>query len=175
MPFGRHVRQCGFHPPAGRELEAWLLLASGVLRSSSRNQAGDERAEQSFAASARVMHELEKAEIEGQVVLRDAPMRAQPGTQQRPKALHRVDVDLAEAVPVLVAGLLAASMADGLVLVAPGGQARVDAVLWRFPGAVGNFTWKSDGSNLRSPTAAFPILRLFVKNTTLFCAKLGFI
>jgi len=32
-------------------------------------------------------------------------MRTQPGAQQRPKSFHGVDVDLAEAVPVLVAGM----------------------------------------------------------------------
>ncbi len=56
-------------------------------------------------------------------------MRAQPGAQQRPEPLHRVDVDVAEAVAVLVAGILAASVADRLVLVAPGWQARVDSML----------------------------------------------
>jgi hypothetical protein len=42
-------------------------------------------------------------------------VRAQPGSQQRPKALDGVDVDLAEPVPVLVAGILAAPVADRLV------------------------------------------------------------
>ena len=47
------------------------------------------------------------------------------------KTLHCVDVDLAEAVPVLVVGILAAGVANGLVPVAPGGQAGVDAILVR--------------------------------------------
>src|SRR3954462_10153012 len=55
-------------------------------------------------------------------------MRTQPGAEQRPDALHGVDVHLAEAVAVLVAGILAAAMADRLVPVAPGRQARVDVV-----------------------------------------------
>jgi len=79
------------------------LLGSGVVVSSSRNKAGDEGAQQGFAASARIMHELEEAEVERQLVLRDAPVRAQPGAQQRPEAFHGVDVDLAEAVAVFVA------------------------------------------------------------------------
>ncbi len=87
----------------------------------SRNQAGDEGAEQGFAASARIVHELEEAEVKRQLVLRDAAMRSQPGTQQRPEAFHGVDVDLAKPVPVLVAGILAAGVADGLVECAPGG------------------------------------------------------
>jgi len=109
----------------------WLLLGSGVVRGSSRNQAGDERAEQGFAAASRVVHELKEAEIERQLVLRDAAMRAQPGAQQRPEPFHCVDVDLAEAVPVLVAGVLAAGVADCFMPVALGGQAGVDGILVR--------------------------------------------
>ncbi len=44
---------------------------------------------------------------------------------------HRVDVHLAEPVPVLVAGILAAGVADRFMFVAPGWQARVDAILVR--------------------------------------------
>ena len=58
-------------------------MGSGVVVSSSHNQAGDEGAEQGFAASACVVDELEEAEVERQLVLRDAPVRAQPGAQQR--------------------------------------------------------------------------------------------
>src|ERR671914_1414913 len=85
------------------------------------DQGGDEGSEQSFAAAARVVHELEKAEVERQLVLRDAAVRAQPGAQQRPEALDGVDVHLAEAVAVLIARILAAPVADRLVPVAPGG------------------------------------------------------
>src|SRR3954464_3280501 len=56
-------------------------------------------------------------------------MRAEPGAQQGPGPLHGVDVDLAEAVAILVARVLPASVADRLVLVAPGWQAGVDVVL----------------------------------------------
>src|SRR4051794_41969379 len=56
-------------------------------------------------------------------------MRAEPGAQQGPRSLHGVDVDLAEAVAILVARILATSMADRLVLIAPGRQAGVDLVL----------------------------------------------
>jgi len=108
-----------------------LLSGSGVMIDTSPNQPSDKGAEQGFAAPARVVHELEEAEVERQFVLRDAPMRSQPGAQQRPKSFHGVDVDLAEPVPVLITGILAASVADGLVLVAPGGQARIDAIFVR--------------------------------------------
>jgi len=55
------------------------LSGSGVVAGTSRDQAGDEGVKQGFAASARVVHELKEAEINGQLVLRDARVRAQPG------------------------------------------------------------------------------------------------
>ncbi len=113
------------------DLSMWLLLGSGVVAGPSRHQAHDEGAEQGLAASACVVHELEEAEIERQLVLRDAAMRTQPGTQQRPKSFHRVDVDLAEAVPVLVAGIFASGVADGLVPIAPSWQAGIDCIFIR--------------------------------------------
>jgi len=79
-----------------------------VVAGVSRDQARDEGAEQGFAAMARVVHDLEEAKVERQLLLRKAPMWAAPGAQQR-----------AEPVPVLVAGILAAGVADRLVLVAP--------------------------------------------------------
>src|SRR3954451_19267371 len=85
----------------------------------SRNQACDKGAEQGSPTPARVVHELEEPEIERQLVLRDAPVRAEPGAQQGPEPLDGVDVHLAEAVPVLVAGILTPGMADCLMLIAP--------------------------------------------------------
>jgi len=74
------------------------------------------------------VHELEETEIEWQFVLRDAALRTQPGAQPRPEALDRIDMYLADAVAVLVAGLFAVGMADRLVAVAPGRQACIDVV-----------------------------------------------
>src|SRR3954454_873193 len=79
--------------------------------SGSYDQGGNECGEQGFAATACVVHELEEAEVVRQLVLRDAPVRAQPGAQQRPEPLDGVDVHLAEPIPVLVAGVFAAPMA----------------------------------------------------------------
>jgi len=45
-----------------------LLLGSGVVIGASRNQACDKGTEQGFAASASVVHKLEKAEVQGQLV-----------------------------------------------------------------------------------------------------------
>src|SRR3954471_17002468 len=94
-----------------------------------RDQASDQGPEQRLPAAPGVVHELEEAEVGGQLLLRDAPVRPQPGTQQRPEAFGRVDVHLAEPVAVLVAGVLAPGVADGLVPVAPVLQPGVDAVL----------------------------------------------
>src|SRR3712207_9557499 len=96
-------------------LPGWLLSGSRVVMGTSRHQGGDKGSEQGFAAAAGVVHELEEAEVERQLLLRDAPVRAEPGAQQRPEAFHGVDVDLAEAVAVFVAGVFAPPVADGLV------------------------------------------------------------
>jgi len=72
-------------------------------------------------------------------------VRAQPGAQQRPKAFHRVDVDLAKAVAVLVAGILAAPVTNGFVPVAPGWQAGVDAIFVR----VDEGAWGDSGADNR--------------------------
>src|SRR5215207_861381 len=106
----------------------WLLPGFGVVTGTSGDEARDEGAEESFAPAACVVHELEEAEIERQLVLRDAPVRAEPGAQQGPEPLDGVDVHFAEAVPVLVAGVFAAPVADRFVLIAPGGQAGVNAI-----------------------------------------------
>jgi transposase-like protein len=105
-----------------------LLPGSGVLASLS-HQGCDEGAEKGFAAAPGVVHELEESEIERQLLLRDAPVRPQPGAQQGPRPLHGVDVDLAEAVAILVARVLPAAVTDRLVPIAPGRQAGVDVVL----------------------------------------------
>ncbi len=78
------VRQPGVRSSPGKPhpKKPRLLSGSGVVAGTSRDQAGDEGVKQGFAASARVVHELKEAEIKVQLVLRDAPMRAQPGAQQ---------------------------------------------------------------------------------------------
>ena len=63
-----HLRQRCFIPR--------LLLGSGVMLGPLRNQAGDKGSEQGFAASTSVVHELKKAEIVRQLVLRDAAVRS---------------------------------------------------------------------------------------------------
>src|SRR4051794_12379189 len=57
---------------SGDTLSTRLLLGSGVVTGASRHQGGDKGSEQGFAAAAGVVHELEEAEVERQLVLRDA-------------------------------------------------------------------------------------------------------
>src|SRR3954454_18304609 len=115
------------------------LVGFRGVGSASCDQGGDECAKQGFAPAACVVHELEEAKIERQLVLRDAPVRAKPGAQQGPEPLDGVDVHLAEAVAILVAGVFAAPVANRLVLVAPALQAGVDAILVGMDeGALGN-------------------------------------
>src|SRR5947209_6899785 len=95
----------------------------------SRHQGGDEFAEEGSASAPGVVHDLEEGEIERQLLLRDAAVRTQPGAQQGPDALGRVDVDLAEPVAIVVPGVLAPGVAHGLVAVAPLLQPGVDVVL----------------------------------------------
>src|SRR3954469_12027350 len=122
-----------------------LVGFRGVGRVTSCDQGGNERAEEGFAATACIVHELEEAEVKRQLLLRKTPVRPQPGAQQGPEAFDGVDVHLAEAVAVLVAGVFAAPVADALVLVAPDGQAGVDAILVgmdeRTPGYTGLAVW----------------------------------
>src|SRR3954454_9159495 len=56
-------------------------------------------------------------------------MRPQPGSQQRPEAFEGVDVDLAEPIAILVPGVFASTMTDGLVAVAETRKPGVDAIL----------------------------------------------
>src|SRR3712207_6269952 len=105
----------------------WLFSGSGVLVGSpSCHQGSDQFAEQGFTTTASIVNELEEAEIERQLFLRDAAVWPQPGAQQRPEPLERVNVHLAKAVAVLVARVLATSVTDGLVLVAPNLESGID-------------------------------------------------
>src|SRR5262249_45730639 len=56
-------------------------------------------------------------------------MGSQPAPQQRPEPFERVDVHLAEPVPVVIPSELARRMADGVVRIAPLRQPAVDVVL----------------------------------------------
>src|SRR3982751_3514440 len=91
-----------------------LIEFRGDWRAGSGDQRLNQGAEQRLSASAGIVNELEEPEIERQLFLRDAAVRPQPGSQERPEAFHGVDVDLAEPVAVLVPGVFAATMADGL-------------------------------------------------------------
>jgi hypothetical protein len=52
------------------------------------------------------VHEFEAAQVQRQPLLRDPPPRTQPRAQEQPGAFQRVDVDLAEPIPVFIPGEL---------------------------------------------------------------------
>src|SRR4051794_19125527 len=68
--------------PVPNQIKRWRLLSGfRVVAGPSGDEARDEGAEESFAPAAHVMYELEEAEIERQLLLRDAPVRPQPRAQ----------------------------------------------------------------------------------------------
>src|SRR5215212_7784450 len=74
--------------PGNCDNRGWLLSGFGVARICRHDEGGNEGTEQGSAPAASVMDELEEAEIDGQLLLRDATVRPEPGTQQRPEAFH---------------------------------------------------------------------------------------
>ena len=56
-------------------------------------------------------------------------MGTEPGAEQRPEPFERVNMHLAEAVPVVIPGVLARRMTDRAVDLAPFGQPMVAVVL----------------------------------------------
>ena len=56
-------------------------------------------------------------------------MRAEPRPQERPKAFHGIDMDLAKTVAVIVARVFTSAMENGLVSVALRVQKGIDVVL----------------------------------------------
>src|SRR5215510_14079581 len=58
-------------------------------------------------------------------------MRAQPTPQERPEPFHRIHMHFTKAVAIFIPGVLAPSMVDTLMLVSPGRQAGINAVLIR--------------------------------------------
>src|SRR5262249_51188674 len=65
-------------------------------------QQSDQRAEQGFAPPPHVVDELEVPQVQRQLLPLDPPARPEPTPRQGPEAFERVDVDLAEPVPVLI-------------------------------------------------------------------------
>src|SRR5258706_4530195 len=55
-------------------------------------------------------------------------MRTKPRTQQRPKAFHRIDMDLTETIAVFITGILRLGMIDGFMRIAPGFQLVINGV-----------------------------------------------
>src|SRR3954470_9387772 len=90
-----------------------LLLGCGVMGSGLRRPAPRSR---SRAKPFRVCGYCERTgRSRDKAAASPAKYRDAPGSQKRPEAFYGVDVDLAEAVAVLVAGVFASTMTDCLV------------------------------------------------------------
>jgi hypothetical protein len=104
-----------------------LNMDSGDLCEQQLKQGSQQR----FAALSYVMHKRKEAQRQRSIVLRDAAMRAKPRAEQRPKALHRVDVHLMQAIAIIVPRIFAAAMTHTGMLVAPLLHAAVNVVCIR--------------------------------------------
>lgn len=78
----------------------------------SLHQSGNKLTEEGFAPAAGVVDEFEEGEVQRQLLLRDAPVWAKPGAQEGPNPLHGVDVDLAEAIAIIITGVFTVCVAD---------------------------------------------------------------
>src|SRR5271157_3173243 len=93
-------------------------LASGIIswliRDSRRllDQEADQGSQQRLPPLSDVVNELEESQIQGQLLLRNAPVGTQPRAEQRPEPLDGVDMDFAEPIAILVAGELPSGMTD---------------------------------------------------------------
>src|SRR6266851_9505614 len=106
---------------------ATLILDSRVLCDQQLN----ERRKQRFASLSGVVNKLEETQVQGEFLLGNAPMRTKPTPQERPEPFHRIDMDFTKAVAIFIAGVLALSMVDALMVVSPGAQASINTVLIR--------------------------------------------
>src|SRR3954462_1792552 len=98
---------------------AQICLGSSCVSGTWGHQECDQGSQQRLTTLPNVMNELEETQVERQLLLRDPPMGAQPGPEQRPEAFDRVDMNFADAIAILVAGELTRRMADGAMGVAP--------------------------------------------------------
>ena len=63
-----------------------------------------------FTPATNIVDKLEKAEVPGQLFLRNTTVQEQPVAQEGPKAFRRVDMHFMKTVAVLIAGILTEGM-----------------------------------------------------------------
>ena len=83
---------------------------------------------QRFASFSGIVHKLEETEVQGEFLLGNAPMGAQPAPQERPKPFHGIHMDFTQAVAIFISGVLTSSMVDTLMIVAPSTQTCINTV-----------------------------------------------
>ena len=96
----------------GVEPEHWFRLITSFEE---LYKGKDKGMKESFAALADVVSKFKETRIERELLLRNAPMGPKPGTQQRPEAFHRIDVNGVKPISIFIAGILAGRMIDGLM------------------------------------------------------------
>lgn len=84
--------------------------------------------EKGFATLPDIVNKLEESQIEGQMLLRNAAMGAQPGTQQRPKPFQRVDMHFMKAVPIVITSIFSLAVINAVMVIAPRLQSVIDGV-----------------------------------------------
>src|SRR5262249_15332917 len=94
-----------------------------------------------------IVHKLEETQVEREFLLCNAPMRAQPTAQQRPEAFHGIHMDFTKTVAIFISSELASSVVDTLMVVAPGLQTGINAVLIRINKRTWNDSVFDEGLN----------------------------
>jgi hypothetical protein len=94
--------------------------------------------QQRVASLSDVVHKRKEPEGQGEFLLRNAPMRAQPTPQERPEPFHRIDMHVTKAVAIFISGVFAPSMVDTLMIISPCTQAGIHAVFIR----INKRTWR---------------------------------
>ena len=107
------------------------------------DQQFQERSEQAFAPNADVMHELKEAQVERQLFLRNSSMGSQPGTQQGPETLSGINMNLMEAIAIVVAGVFTPAVTHRMMIKAPILQWVIDCIfIGIHPGSRGDESLK---------------------------------
>src|SRR6266436_2454995 len=86
---------------------------------------------QRFASFSGIVHKLEETEVQGEFLLGNTPMGAQPAPQERPKPFHGIDMDFTKAVAIFISGVLSSPMIHMLMVVSPDTEACINAVFIR--------------------------------------------
>src|SRR4051794_14436221 len=74
-------------------------------------------------------------------------MGTQPRTQERPKAFHRVDMDFAKAISIVITGKFSLAVIDGMMVIPPLLQSVINVVFIGIDGAAFDNHMLNNGLN----------------------------